>query len=134
MKLEYMKYLFTVLTIILLVSCKPKENILITGVAHKNDIITIFDDSNQIVFEMTVNTSSIDISGFCVLYEETKIYKKNKDFKLRVVLDSSSLRLVDTIVVIKKENIEPFILFSDPKDVGFKRKIFIDDDSKYIKY
>lgn len=129
-----MKSSLLFLLLISIVSCKNKESILITGLAHKNDIITIFNENNQDVFKMTVNTNSIDISGYCVLYEETKIYKKNRDFELRVVLDSSNSILIDTTIVIKKENKEPFILFADPKDVGFKRKIFLDDDSKYIKY
>lgn len=129
-----MKNSLLLILLISIVSCESKENILITGVAHKNDIITIFNDNNQDVFKMTVNSNSIDNSGYCVLYEETKIYKKNRDFELRVVLDSSNLILIDTIIVIKKENKEPYILFADPKDFGFKRKVFIDDDSKYIKY
>lgn len=129
-----MKNSLLFILLISIVSCESKENILITGVAHKNDIITIFNDNNQDVFKMTVNSNSIDNSGYCVLYEETEIYKKNRDFELRVVLDSSNLILVDTIIVIKKENKEPFILFADPKDFGFKREVFIDDDSKYIKY
>lgn len=129
-----MKSSLLFLLLISIVSCKSKESILITGLAHKNDIITIFNENNLDVFKMTVNTNSIDISGYCVLYEETKIYKKNRDFELRVVLDSSNSILIDTTIVIKKENKEPFILFADPKDVGFKRKIFLDDDSKYIKY
>lgn len=129
-----MKNSLLLILLISIVSCESKENILITGVAHKNDIITIFNDNNQDVFKMTVNSNSIDNSGYCVLYKETKIYKKNRDFELRVVLDSSNLILIDTIIVIKKENKEPYILFADPQDFGFKRKVFIDDDSKYIKY
>lgn len=131
MKLKSMKYLLII--IITFMSCKPKESILITGFAHKNDNISILDEKNRIVYNLIVNTDFNSFSNLYVLYEETKIYKKNKDFNLRITLDSNNIRLIDTIVIINKENIKPFILFADPKDVGFKRKIFIDDDSKYIK-
>lgn len=132
MKLKNIKYLFII--IIVYMSCKPKKSILITGFAHKNDHISILDENNKIIYNLIVNTDFNDFSNLYVLYEETKIYKKNKDFNLRIILDSSNIKLIDTIVIINKENKEPFILFADPKDVGFKRKIFIDDDSKYIKY
>ncbi|MFA7687895.1 MAG: hypothetical protein WCY25_08525 [Moheibacter sp.] len=129
MKLKYIVYM-----VFILVSCRPKEKLSISGYAYENEVISIYNENSIEVFNLKVNSEVTDISGLCVLFEQTNIYKKNKDFKIRVVLDSNNLKLIDTVVIIKKENKEPFILFADPKDTRFKRKIFIDDDSRYIKY
>jgi len=120
LKLIYF-FLFT------LIACKEKREIIITGFAWKNEIISVYNENNNKLF-----STRVDEDGLSTLYYYTHIYVKNKNMKLRVVLDSANINLMDTIVLVLSSNNDPYILLGNPKYSNQLRTAEVYDGTKFI--
>lgn len=129
-KLPILIILFSLL--LFLFSCKKEVEIL--GFAYRNDKVTIIKDDR--VFSILVNGNE-DENKLCYFYKKLNLTSYGKDIKIKINLDSSKVRLLDTIIVISSNNKEPFISFLYPSnETRFNRTVFIADqaDSTFIKY
>ncbi|MNE34530.1 hypothetical protein D3C80_1282560 [compost metagenome] len=92
--------------------CSCKKNVNFLGFAYKNDTITISKDNNEIL--NIVPNSNGDKNRLCHLYENLSLISFGKDIKLKIVIDSNQVKLLDTIIIIRARNKEPFISFLYP--------------------
>lgn len=113
------------------IACKEKRETIITGFAWKNEIISVYNENNNKLFSMRVDDKMKNEDGLSALYYYTNIYVKNKDMKLRIVLDSANINLMDTTVLILSSNNEPYILFGNPKYSNQLRTVEVYDDIKF---
>lgn len=126
-----MKLKFIYFFLLPLFGCKEKREITITGFAWKNEIISIYNENNNEFFSMRVDDKMKNEDGLSTLYYYTNIYVRNKDIKLRVILDSANINLMDTIVLIPSSNNEPYILFGNPKYSNQLRTVEVYDDANF---
>lgn len=113
------------------ISCFQKKEIEISGYAYKGDIITIVSE-DKVVFKKNIDEVFSD-NNYFLLNEKFQVYQKNENCKLKIVLDSSQIRLLDTIIEISENNHKPFILFSDPLETKFKRVVGVHNAVDYIR-
>jgi hypothetical protein len=76
----------------------------------------------------------VDSNRIYFFYEIHHIFTLSGNITLHLEIDSSHHKLLDTIILITKNNEGPFISFEDPTTTKFIRKFFIGDETKILKY
>ena len=109
-------------------SCNEQKEVRTIGFAYMGDSIILYGGPNE-VFGILVDGLK-DRNRICSFNQKTKLSSKGIDVKLTVVIDSNAIRVLDTFVIVSKNNIQPFISFVYPsEETKYKRKIFIGDEA-----
>lgn len=121
-------------SIFIFFSCSEKREIKILGYSYPNDRIIVTLDGN-ILYDRHVY-GTIDKNNLCTFYEP-KIKISASNLMINFKIDSSGVSIIDTLLLIPKENKAPFVSFLYPSvKYKFKRKIILGDDNNdnFIKY
>jgi len=119
---------------ILFISCTKKREVKVLGYAYKGEKIIVTQDQDTLLdFKVEEGGDSISI---CSFYKRTDFNINKEKLILRVVVDSNSINVLDTVIYFSKEK-EPFISLLYPYDLkDNKRKLFVGNeaDSHFLKY
>lgn len=110
-------------------SCHRKKEVKVLGFAYKDDKVTILVAPKNKPLVITANTNQ-DSNKICSFYEKEKLYIEDNDTKVKIIIYSNNIKVLDTLVIIPKAYKEPFISFIYPsRETQHKRKIFIEDEA-----
>jgi len=119
---------------ILFISCTKKRELNVLGYAYKGEKITVTNDQDTLLnFKIKDGGDSMSI---CSFYKRTVFNINKEKLILRVVVDSNSINVLDTIITFSKEK-EPFISLLYPHDSkDNKRKLFVGNQARstFLKY
>jgi hypothetical protein len=124
------------LLILFMYSCSKQKDLKVLGFAYRGENIVI-SEKGKAFLNSNINGNE-DVQRICSFSYSIKVpLSGENDLMLRIVLDSSTIMLLDTIVDIPKTCKEPFISFIYPSmENNYKRLLFVADgtDNSYIKY
>lgn len=125
---------YCIFVFILFISCTKKREVKVLGYAYKGEKIIVTQDQDTLLyFKVEEGGDSISI---CSFYKRTDFNINKEKLILRVVVDSNSINVLDTVLYFSKEK-EPFISLLYPYDLkDNKRKLFVGNeaDSTFLKY
>jgi len=125
--------LFSILFYLSIPACSVKNEVEIFGYLYKDEVATLtIDDDTIMKFKMDCKTYS---NSTC--YFSKKVYYNNKSVSLKVTVDSTNIRVLDTVIKLSSEVKKPFISLIDPSGKKTtKRELFLGDesDSTFFKY
>ena len=125
---------YCIFVFILFISCTKKREVKVLGYAYKGEKIIVTQDQDTLLdFKVEEGGDSVSI---CSFYKRTDLNINKEKLILRVVVDSNSINVLDTVIYFSKEK-EPFISLLYPYDLkDNKRKLFVGNeaDSTFLKY
>ena len=127
--------MFIVVIVIAFCSCHKEREIRFIGFVHKGDNIILHAEEKN--YPNIIGSGEEDKNNICFFNKKMKLYNQEKGERLRIVIDSNNIKVLDTIIVIPTSHKQPFISFIYPSiDTKFARKIFLADeaDSSFRKY
>jgi hypothetical protein len=120
--------------IFVFISCTKKREVKVLGYAYKGEKVIVTQDQDTLLdFKVEEGGDSISI---CSFYKKTDFDINKVKSILRIVVDSNSINVLDTVIYFSKEK-EPFISLLYPYDLkDNKRKIFVGNeaDSTFLKF
>jgi hypothetical protein len=123
---------YCIFIFIFFLSCSKKREVNVLGYAYKGERITVTHEQDT-VFNFKVENKGDSIS-ICSFYEIAQFNTSKEKIILRVVVDSNSINVLDTIISFSKEK-EPFISLLYPHDLkDNKRKLFVGNHADFLKY
>lgn len=125
---------YSILIFCLCLSCTKKREVKVLGYAYKGEKITLIQDQDTVLnFKIEDRGDSISV---CSFYKTVDFNTNKKKLIIRVVVDSNSINVLDTIISFSKLK-EPFISLLYPYDLkDNRRKLFVGDeaDTTFLKY
>jgi|GEM_PF-6681147 len=105
-----------------------KRKIIVTGFAYEKDIISI-KQSKKLRQVIDLDGHKINANRIYSFYETLDCFTLNGDVTLTIEIDSARHKLLDTTIVLRKENKIPFISFENPTETKSIRSFFIGDQA-----
>lgn len=102
------------------------------GYAYPNDMIRV-TQSDFMTHTFKVDTTNLDSNRVGSFYEKFSYFTFNGNASVNIEIDSSGIKLLDTLLIFDEKNTAPFVSFEKPTENNFKRKFFIGDDRKIPK-
>ncbi|MCX6206085.1 MAG: hypothetical protein NTZ19_07525 [Bacteroidetes bacterium] len=129
------KQIIGILLILIIVSFSAylisKRNLCVTGYVLNGDKLQISINNNDYTIRKN-SSSNKSLPSF--IYEDIKFRSiKNVD-QIHVICDSSEIILIDTIILLNKNNTNPRVFFENPVENKYERKVFLLNDSGLITY
>jgi len=105
-----------------------KRKIIVTGFAYEKDVISI-KQSKKLLQVVDLVGHKINANRIYSFYETLDCFTLNGDVTLTIEIDSARHKLLDTTIVLRKENKFPFISFENPRETKSIRSFFIGDQA-----
>lgn len=105
-----------------------KKKLTVAGFAYANDEISI-KQSMIILRTIKIDTANIDSNHIVAFSETFSCYDFGKHTNLIIEIDSSGHKLLDTTLVLSKNNKKPLVSFIYPKKTKSKRTFFVGDET-----
>jgi hypothetical protein len=119
-----------ILGLLLLSSSNRKREVTIVGFMYPKEHVEVsFDGKKWSPVNSNMTPQPYNLLAF---YEQRKIDVSNKEFRAKV--DSAGIVLLDTLLLISKNNKSPLISFISPLETMPKRAVFTADDDTLLKY
>jgi hypothetical protein len=102
-----------------------KRKLHITGFSLKGDKITVSINGKDYLIE---NSRSADKPMLNYLYQELEYRSLKHNDLIHIKSDSSKFELIDTILILNKNNVRPRVFFADPYSNNNMRKVRLIND------
>ncbi|MES1181681.1 MAG: hypothetical protein ABUL44_02700 [Flavobacterium sp.] len=128
-----MKILLIIVVVLVATSCAKQRKISLIGFAYQGDKIILHAEQNKKI-NISVN-EGCSKNSLCSFSREVKLNSEDNGIRVNIVIDSSNVKLLDTLVIIPKNYKEPFISFLHPTvETNYSRELFIADEDGFPKY